>query len=404
MENYGLALKELRLHFKYTQREIADKVGVSNHAVSKWENGINQPDISTLRLICDIYGVTTEQFFRIASGESVEEVLTQAQELTIQPDLQGVGTDSTSKPPHPKRWWIWLVCGVLLVSSLVGIALALGDGESSEQSNEQSSSQSQGVESSLDSEESVSSEASENEAAESETSEEEENNYAVQFVKQDGTLLFEGRYNFGEEWTISDSIVTGYTFDFWLCNGEKYDVGDTFCATEGEEYLFVAYYTPNQFCISYMLPIHTYFYEKEVFYQYDGENYLCAGIFAEEGDGYYVDGWIIDGVEYAANALIGNLSSENGADFEAAPIWKKGEVKYTSFTFDCGYAEGGFTYVCSVRKGERVTMPICEWEREGYTFKGWKNEKTGEVYLVGEAFTLPSIEEVLFTALWEQNE
>ena len=51
MENYGLALKVLRLHFKYTQREIADKVGVSNHAVSKWENGINQPDISTLRLI-----------------------------------------------------------------------------------------------------------------------------------------------------------------------------------------------------------------------------------------------------------------------------------------------------------------------------------------------------------------
>ena len=55
MENYGLALKELRIHFKYTQREVANRVGVSHHAVSKWENGVNQPDIHTLRSICEMY-------------------------------------------------------------------------------------------------------------------------------------------------------------------------------------------------------------------------------------------------------------------------------------------------------------------------------------------------------------
>ena len=38
------------------------------------------------------------------------------------------------------------------------------------------------------------------------------------------------------------------------------------------------------------------------------------------------------------------------------------------------------------------------------TRKGWKNEKTGEVYLVGEAFALPSGEDEYFTAVWEPTE
>ena len=399
MENYGLALKVLRLHFKYTQREIADKVGVSNHAVSKWENGINQPDISTLRLICDIYGVTTEQFFRIASGESVEEVLSQPQEETpalpdlqedtatqappAQAPIQGAGTHSTGKTSFAKRWWVWLVCGVLVVSVIGIIALALGGkGDGAEQS---SQGHSQSDSAPFDSDENTPI----------------EKGYTVQFAKQDGSVLWTEQHAFGEAWTISDSIVTGYTFDFWLCNGEKYDGGDTFCVTEGEEYLFVAHYTPNQFRICYKLPVHNYFYEEVAVYLYDGNNYLRAGLFAGEGGEYFVDGWIIDGVEYEANAFIGNFSSENGAVFEAAPIWKKGEVEYVKLTFTCGYAEN-LSYTFSARIGEKVTMPVCEWNREGYTFKGWKNEKTGEVYLAGELFTLPSDGgEYAFTALWE---
>ena len=63
MKNYGLALKNLRIYFCLTQREVAERIGVSNHAVSKWENGVNQPDLDTVRLMCDIFGVTIEQFF-----------------------------------------------------------------------------------------------------------------------------------------------------------------------------------------------------------------------------------------------------------------------------------------------------------------------------------------------------
>ncbi|MBQ8343163.1 MAG: zinc ribbon domain-containing protein [Clostridia bacterium] len=87
MEDYGLALRLLRIHFKYTQREIAEKVGFSHHALSKWENGVNQPDIHALRSICVLYNITTEDFFRIASGEPIEEVFQENIDRNTRRDL-----------------------------------------------------------------------------------------------------------------------------------------------------------------------------------------------------------------------------------------------------------------------------------------------------------------------------
>ena len=75
MDDYGLALKNLRKHFGVTQSALADKIGVSKHAISKWENGVNQPDLQTVRSICSVFNISTEDFFRIASGEEVKAVL-----------------------------------------------------------------------------------------------------------------------------------------------------------------------------------------------------------------------------------------------------------------------------------------------------------------------------------------
>lgn len=74
MYNYGLALKILRKRFSLTQSELAEKIGVSNHAVSKWENGVNQPDLTILQEICKIFNITLDQFVRLSSGDSEESV------------------------------------------------------------------------------------------------------------------------------------------------------------------------------------------------------------------------------------------------------------------------------------------------------------------------------------------
>ena len=45
-----------------TQSELADKVGITNRAVSKWENGISAPSIDTLYKICNCFRISTDFF------------------------------------------------------------------------------------------------------------------------------------------------------------------------------------------------------------------------------------------------------------------------------------------------------------------------------------------------------
>lgn len=47
-EKVGKAISYLRKRVGYTQKELADRIGISDKAVSKWERGINLPDISLL--------------------------------------------------------------------------------------------------------------------------------------------------------------------------------------------------------------------------------------------------------------------------------------------------------------------------------------------------------------------
>lgn len=54
MNKIGMNISEARKQALLTQEELAEKVGVSVQAVSKWENGRNLPDIENLMLIAEI--------------------------------------------------------------------------------------------------------------------------------------------------------------------------------------------------------------------------------------------------------------------------------------------------------------------------------------------------------------
>ena len=57
-EKIGNFIKEQRKFKKLTQAEFAEKLGVTNMAVSKWENGICLPDISLFETICNVLDIT----------------------------------------------------------------------------------------------------------------------------------------------------------------------------------------------------------------------------------------------------------------------------------------------------------------------------------------------------------
>ncbi|MBQ6023715.1 MAG: helix-turn-helix domain-containing protein [Clostridia bacterium] len=64
----GAMIKRLRENNKLTQLQLADAVGVSDKAVSKWETGRGYPDISLVEPLAAALGVSVIELF---SGEDV---------------------------------------------------------------------------------------------------------------------------------------------------------------------------------------------------------------------------------------------------------------------------------------------------------------------------------------------
>ena len=65
----GEALKAHRTRCKMTQEFVAETIGVSRQAVSKWESGASDPSTSNLLALVKLYGVSAEDLLREAAVE-----------------------------------------------------------------------------------------------------------------------------------------------------------------------------------------------------------------------------------------------------------------------------------------------------------------------------------------------
>ena len=63
MDNYitGNTIKELRESMKLTQKNLADILGVSDKAISKWETGRGLPDISLLESLAKALNISVPE-------------------------------------------------------------------------------------------------------------------------------------------------------------------------------------------------------------------------------------------------------------------------------------------------------------------------------------------------------
>ena len=69
MESIGNRIGHLRRAAGLTQETLAEKLGVSSQAVSKWENDLSCPDISLLPALAKILGTTTDALLTGKSNE-----------------------------------------------------------------------------------------------------------------------------------------------------------------------------------------------------------------------------------------------------------------------------------------------------------------------------------------------
>lgn len=66
----GAFIAERRKALGFTQLELANKLNITDRAVSKWENGRGMPDISLIKPLCDELGITIND---LLSGEKLQE-------------------------------------------------------------------------------------------------------------------------------------------------------------------------------------------------------------------------------------------------------------------------------------------------------------------------------------------
>ena len=61
----GTMIAELRKQHGMTQLELAEKMGVTDKAVSKWERDLSCPDINSIPSLAEILGVSVEELMQV---------------------------------------------------------------------------------------------------------------------------------------------------------------------------------------------------------------------------------------------------------------------------------------------------------------------------------------------------
>ncbi|MBR2570656.1 MAG: helix-turn-helix domain-containing protein [Clostridia bacterium] len=73
--DFGNRVYELRSEAKLSQKELAELLGVTDKAVSKWENGRAKPTTDALRKLSGIFGVSVEELLQLRKAEPEPRVV-----------------------------------------------------------------------------------------------------------------------------------------------------------------------------------------------------------------------------------------------------------------------------------------------------------------------------------------
>ena len=113
----GRFIAERRKNANLTQMQLAEKLGITDKAVSKWERGIAMPDTSIMLALCDILGISVNE---LLSGEKF------AMENNNQKNEQLLLDMAKELEKKNKTVWraMWVIMSVSIIALLAGILIA----------------------------------------------------------------------------------------------------------------------------------------------------------------------------------------------------------------------------------------------------------------------------------------
>lgn len=105
----GKLIASIRKEQNRTQQDLAETLGVSSAAVSKWERGIGFPDVSLIEPLSASLGITIAELFK---GERMENSIDHEYEILLT-DVVKISIQEISKRKKVMNWMIAMTVAVL---------------------------------------------------------------------------------------------------------------------------------------------------------------------------------------------------------------------------------------------------------------------------------------------------
>lgn len=112
-------LYELRRAAGLSQEELAERLNVSRQAVSKWENGAAQPELSKLVELSRLYGVSVDELLSLEEAEKGDTKAASSVEASTPAPAQ----ETLAAPKKVRRQKLLLGAAAVCLALAVGLAL-----------------------------------------------------------------------------------------------------------------------------------------------------------------------------------------------------------------------------------------------------------------------------------------
>ncbi len=112
----GKFIAECRKQKNLTQMQLAEKLGITDKAISKWERGVAMPDTSIMLELCEILGISVNE---LLSGEKIN------MENNNQKNEQLLLEMATELEKKNKTIWhaMWTIMTVSIIGLIGGLAI-----------------------------------------------------------------------------------------------------------------------------------------------------------------------------------------------------------------------------------------------------------------------------------------
>ena len=113
----GKFIAECRKEKQLTQAQLAEKLHITDKAISKWERGVSMPDSSIMLELCDILGISVNE---LLSGEKIGMGNSDQKNEQLLLDM------SKELEQKNKTVWtsMWVIMGVSMTALFAGILIA----------------------------------------------------------------------------------------------------------------------------------------------------------------------------------------------------------------------------------------------------------------------------------------